>query len=100
MSPAEAATRRESSDIASEPTLAKGLDVPDGDEQGLKAAKDLTVCLMCDTPATIMCAACGPHIRYCTRTCQNADWPNHSATCKAADGTHPAPRLTPRERSE
>ena len=39
------------------------------------------------------CARCQTHIRYCSASCQSADWPQHKCVCRPRQENHDAASL-------
>ena len=45
-------------------------------------AENQSLCLMCNEPHTQICTSCRSS-RYCSRECQQADWPTHKLLCNS-----------------
>ena len=58
-------------------------DDDDGGTKGSSAETKSGVCGSCQQfkEKVMKCNGCGS-IRYCSKTCQRADWPRHKAACK------------------
>ena len=50
-------------------------------------------CVVCKKPCTSKCAQC--KTPYCSRPCQEEDWPSHKSTCGMSEATPPPPEGTP-----